>query len=127
MRGYLRFSKLRLLPKNLIRKTSMIHEKWFKMQVLALVAVAAFVVGVSADQGGGYSPDLISPFLFTGGGEFSTGFGLQGIKGGDTEGTFIITGTSNVNGVVYNGPVNHGFTSQGSGTGTWYVINVPES
>lgn len=108
----------------------MIHEKWFKRQVLALVVVAAaafHVVGVSADQGNGFSPDFVSPFLFTGGGDFSNGFGLQGIKGGDTEGTFIITGTSNVNGVVYSGPVNHGFTSLGSGTGTWYVINVPES
>jgi len=106
----------------------MIHEKWFKKQVLALVAVATFdVVGVSAGQPGADSVDLVSPFFYTGSGDFSSGFGLQGIKGGDTEGTFIITGTSNVNGVVYNGPVNHGFTTQGSGTGTWYVINVPLS
>jgi len=110
-----------------MRKTSVIHKKWFKQQVLALVAVAAVVVGVSADQGGGDSPDLISPFLFTGRGAFTSGFGLQGIKGGDTEGTFIITGTSHVNGVVYSGPVNHGFTTRGSGTGKWYVMNVPES
>ena len=106
----------------------MIHEKWFKKQVLALMAVAAFdVVGVSAGQPGADSVDVVSPFLYTGSPDFSSDFGLQGIKGGDTAGTFIITGTSNVNGVVYNGPVNHGFTPQGSGTGTWYVINVPLS
>src|SRR5215813_5588419 len=111
-----------------MRKTSMIHEKWFGKQVLALVAMAALgVVAASAGQEVGYSPDFVSPFLYTGGGDFSKGFGLQGIKGGDTEGTFIITGTSNMNGVVYSGPVNHGFTPQGSGTGTWYVMNVPES
>jgi hypothetical protein len=106
----------------------MIHKKCFKKQVLALVAVVTFaVVGVSAGQPSTDSVDLVSPFFYTGSGDFSSGFGLQGIKGSDTEGTFIITGTSNVNGVVYNGPVNHGFTTQGSGTGTWYVINVPPS
>src|SRR5262249_207816 len=67
------------------------------------------------------------PFLYTGGGDFSSEFGLQGIKGGDSEGTFIITGTSGFNGVVYSGPVNRGFNPQGSGTGVWYVMNVPES
>jgi len=33
----------------------------------------------------------------------------------------------NVNGVVYKGPVNHGFTADGSGTGQWFVMNVPPS
>ena len=74
-----------------------------------------------------YVPSIVSPFFYAGSGDFTDGFGLQGIKGGDMEGTFIITGTSNVNGVVYVGPVNHGFTSSGSGTGAWYVMNVPSS
>jgi hypothetical protein len=75
----------------------------------------------------GYASDFVSPFLYTGSGNFSGGWGLQGIKGGDQQGSFVITGTSNVNGVVYSGPVNHGFTSLGSGTGSWYVMNVPSS
>jgi len=55
----------------------MIQEKWFKKQVLALVAVATFdVVGVSAGQPGADSVDLVSPFFYTGSGDFSSGFGL---------------------------------------------------
>lgn len=93
-----------------------------KLQLLAILLTAAN----SADAGG-YRPDVIAPFLYTGSGEFTSGYGLQGIKGGDTEGNFIISGTSNANGVVYSGPVNRGFTPLGSGTGTWYVMNVPAS
>jgi len=53
----------------------MIQEKWFKKQVLALVAVATFdVVGVSAGQPGADSVDLVSPFFYTGSGDFSSGF-----------------------------------------------------
>ena len=39
----------------------------------------------------------------------------------------MITGTSDINGVVYSGPIDNGFTSYGSGTGSWYLMNVPSS
>lgn len=52
---------------------------------------------------------------------------LQGIKGGDTPGTYIIVGTSFPNGFVYEGPINKATTSQGSGSGTWTNMNVPAS
>ena len=77
--------------------------------------------------------DLQSPFLYTGAGAATstTGvyeqFGLQGIKGADTSGSYLITGTSGSNGVVYNGPIDHAMTTSGSGSGTWTVMNVPIS
>jgi hypothetical protein len=75
----------------------------------------------------GYAPHFVSPFLYTGGGSFSQGWGLQGIKGDEQEGVFVVVGTSNINGVVYDGPINSGFSSGGSGTGSWYMMNVPAS
>lgn len=96
----------------------------FQATFIAATLISAFNVQA---QPIGYAPDFVSPFLYTGSGNFSGGWGLQGIKGGDQQGSFVITGTSNVNGVVYSGPVNHGFTSLGSGTGAWYVMNVPSS
>lgn len=78
--------------------------------------------------------DMVSPFLYTGTGAGTNpnsglydDFGLQGIKGGDTLGTYLITGTSGTNGVVYNGPIDHYMTVNGSGSGTWTVMNVPSS
>ena len=75
---------------------------------------------------------LISPFLYTGpdaGVDADTGvfnkFGLQGIKGSDSQGSYLITGTSGTNGVVYDGPIDHAATPSGSGSGTWTVMNVP--
>lgn len=77
--------------------------------------------------------DLVSPFLFTGPGAGTNDsglyddFGLQGIKGGDTQGTYLITGTSGSLGVIYNGPIDHAMTTRGSGSGSWTVMNVPDS
>lgn len=95
---------------------------------LAYLTVSSGVNALPA----GYSPHVISPFLYTGSGNYAGGWGLQGIKSGSSENTFIITGTSNINGVVYYGPIDNGFTStdsgsSGSGTGTWYLMNVPAS
>jgi hypothetical protein len=65
--------------------------------------------------------DLQSPFIYTGVGAVTnstTGvydeFGLQGIKGADTSGSYLITGTSGPNGVIYNGPIDHAMTTSGS-------------
>ena len=77
--------------------------------------------------------DLISPFLYTGEGSSTTSaglynqFGLQGIKGGDSRGTYLITGTSGSQGVIYNGPIDHAVSINGSGSGSWTVMNVPAS
>ena len=80
--------------------------------------------------------DFVSPFLYTSPTNSTptdqySDFGLQGIKGGDTAGTYLITGTTNYNGVthgaVYSGPINHGFSGYGSGTGTWTIMDVPVS
>ena len=50
---------------------------------------------------------------------------MQGIKGGDSQGSYLITGTSGTNGVIYNGPIDHAMTTSGSGSGSWTVMNVP--
>lgn len=77
--------------------------------------------------------DMVSPFLFTGSGAGTNAsglyddFGLQGIKGGDSQGTYLITGTSGSNGVIYSGPIDHAMTTSGSGSGIWTVMNVPAS
>lgn len=78
--------------------------------------------------------NLVSPFLYTGPGagvDSSSGlfnaFGLQGIKGSDSLGSYLITGTSGSNGVVYDGPIDHAMTPAGSGSGTWTVMNVPSN
>jgi len=73
----------------------------------------------------------VSPFIYTGpeAGINASGvyadFGLQGIKGGDSQGTYLITGTSGSNGVIYSGPIDHAMTTSGSGSGSWTMMNVP--
>jgi hypothetical protein len=75
--------------------------------------------------------DLVSPFLYTGPGAGTNtsgiydDFGLQGIKGGDSQGSYLITGTSGTNGVIYSGPIDHAMSTSGSGSGSWTVMNVP--
>jgi len=125
------------------------------IRVLVSTVLASSAVEASSL---GFTPDFVSPFLYTGSGNYAV-WGLQGIKGDflisqqpvdARPSTFIVTGTSSVNGVVYQGPINHGFTSTcpptstsstttttppcttsspppsaGSGTGTWTVLNVP--
>lgn len=77
--------------------------------------------------------DLVSPFLYTGPGAGTNtsgiydDFGLQGIKGGDSQGSYLITGTSGSNGVIYKGPIDHAMSTSGSGSGSWTVMNVPTS
>lgn len=130
-----------------------------QLKANAVRVLVSTVLASSAVQASslGFTPDFVSPFLYTGSGNYAA-WGLQGIKGDfvisqqssvdPQPSTFIITGTSSVNGVVYQGPINHGFTSTcpststsstttppctssspppsaGSGTGTWTVLNVP--
>lgn len=104
------------------------HKSWSKTKfTLVGITIWATAVVTAADpvRKDFLELNYVSPFLYTGDDANYQAFGLQGIKGGDTPGTYLITGTSGDNGVVYSGPVNHGFTSSGSGTGNWYMINVP--
>ena len=70
---------------------------------------------------------LVSPFYYTGTGSNTSQYGLQGIKGADTFGSYYIVGTSGTNGVVYDGPIDNTTTPNGSGSGRWTVMNVPAS
>ena len=92
---------------------------------LILTGICFSLPSFSVVAGSYQTPNYIAPFLYAGTGSSTASFGLQGIKGGDTEGTFLVTGTSGTNGVVYSGPINNAFTSDGSGSGTWCPINVP--
>ena len=77
--------------------------------------------------------NLVSPFLYigSGAGTSSSGlfsdFALQGIKGSNANGEYLITGTSGKLGIIYNGPINHAMSRRGSGSGSWTVMNVPKS
>jgi hypothetical protein len=99
--------------------------RFIKTILFTGICVSLPSLSVSAENT--YVPNYIGPFLYAGtaSGSSTSAFGLQGIKGGDIEGQFLVTGTSGSNGVVYSGPINKAFTSMGSGSGTWYTINVP--
>lgn len=96
---------------------------------IGVMSMISLVTSVNLANASGSSvrPQItVSPFLYTATGNFSSGWGLQGIKGTSEPGFFVITGTSDINGVVYKGPVNNGFNPYGSGKdGTWYLMNVP--
>jgi hypothetical protein len=101
--------------------------RFIKTILFTGICVSLPSLSVSAENT--YVPNYIGPFLYAGtaSGSSTSAFGLQGIKGGDIEGQFLVTGTSGTNGVVYSGPINNAFTSDGSGSGTWYPINVPSA
>ena len=78
---------------------------------------------------------LFTPFFAyeSGTTTYPASYALQGITGGNSSGDYIITGTKNVasggnpaaQGIVYQGPINASHTSQGNGSGTWTIMNVP--
>ena len=70
---------------------------------------------------------LVSPFYYTGNGSSESEYGLQGIKGADTANSYYIVGTSGINGVIYNGPIDASSTPDGTGSGQWTVMNVPDT
>ena len=72
-----------------------------------------------------------SPFIYTGPGASSEN-GAQGIKQAPGYNRYVITGTSgNITsagqGSVYVGRIDGSSTRQGSGSGTWVLMDVPES
>lgn len=75
---------------------------------------------------------IYSPFYYTPQGIANSTNGTQGIKTvpGSFNRRFVITGTyGNITsagvGTVYVGAINDQSTAQGSGSGTWTVMNVP--
>ena len=75
--------------------------------------------------------EFYSPFVYTGTGASSEN-GAQGIKQAPGRNRYVITGTSgNITsegqGSVYVGRINGSSTSQGSGSGTWVLMDVPAS
>ena len=52
---------------------------------------------------------------------------VQGIKGADLLGTYYIVGTNWPNGFIYEGAINQGAITPGSGVGSWTEFNVPSS
>ena len=78
---------------------------------------------------------LFTPFFAyeSGTTTYPASYALQGITGGNSSGDYIIAATKNVasggnpaaQGVVYQGAINASNTSQGNGSGTWTIMNVP--
>lgn len=74
---------------------------------------------------------FFSPFVYTGSGSSSDN-GNQGIKQAPGRNRYVITGTSgNISsdgqGAVYVGRIDGASTSNGSGSGSWVLLDVPES
>ena len=85
----------------------------------ALVAPSAQAAPVPTVDG-----TYVVPFQYTGTSPApGKSNALQGIKGGDTPGTYLIVGTSFPNGFVYEGPID----DAPSGSGTWTNMNIPAS
>lgn len=75
--------------------------------------------------------DIYSPFAYTGPGA-STENGLQGIKQAPGRNRYVLTGTSgNISnagqGSVYVGRIDAASTAKGSGSGSWVLLDVPDS
>jgi len=79
------------------------------------------------------TPELHTPWAYTGPGSSVSPNFVQGIKNADTADSYYIVGTSGKTnsdggfGVVYEGPVDNGSTANGPGSGTWTPMSVPAS
>ncbi|MDP4831663.1 MAG: hypothetical protein NWR59_09140 [Cyanobium sp. MAG_185] len=74
---------------------------------------------------------FISPFQYNPGKDPTVVTYLQGLKGGDAPGTFLLVGANNSPGptpvgLVYQGPLNAVENDGVSGSGQWTVVAVPE-
>jgi hypothetical protein len=75
---------------------------------------------------------VISPFEYNPSQDPANITFLQGIKGGDRPGTYLLTGSINATGpgsygLVYEGPLDDVQRDGVSGSGTWYTIQVPQT
>ena len=74
---------------------------------------------------------IISPFQYNPGSSSDVVTYLQGIKGGDENGTYLVVGANNSSGpdpvgLVYQGPLDAVQSNGVSGSGVWTIISVPE-
>ncbi|PZV24645.1 MAG: hypothetical protein DCF18_02265 [Cyanobium sp.] len=74
---------------------------------------------------------FISPFQYNPGNDPSVITYLQGLKGGDAPGTFVLVGANNSPGptpvgLVYQGPLDRVMRRGVSGSGTWSTVAVPK-
>ena len=74
---------------------------------------------------------IISPFQYNPGSSSDVVTYLQGIKGGDEDGTYLVVGANNSSGpdpvgLVYQGPLDAVQSNGVSGSGLWTIIAVPE-
>ena len=74
---------------------------------------------------------IISPFQYNPGSSSDVVTYLQGIKGGDEDGTYLVVGANNSSGpdpvgLVYQGPLDALQSNGVSGSGLWTIIAVPE-
>ena len=74
---------------------------------------------------------IISPFQYNPGSSSDVVTYLQGIKGGDEDGTYLVVGANNSSGpdpvgLVYQGPLDAVQSNGVSGSGLWTIISVPE-
>ncbi|MFM7674949.1 MAG: hypothetical protein ACKO5F_05065 [Synechococcus sp.] len=75
---------------------------------------------------------VISPFEYNPSQDPANITFLQGIKGGDRPGTYLLTGSINATGpgsygLVYEGPLDDVQRDGVSGFGSWYTIEVPQT
>jgi hypothetical protein len=74
---------------------------------------------------------FISPFQYNPGKDSSVVTYLQGIKGGDRKGTYVLVGANNSPGptpvgLVYQGPLDASANNGISGSGRWSIVAVPD-
>ena len=74
---------------------------------------------------------FISPFQYNPGKDPTVVTYLQGLKGGDAPGTFLLVGANNSPGptpvgLVYQGPLDEEENNGVSGSGTWSTVAVPK-
>lgn len=75
---------------------------------------------------------ITSPFQYNPGNDPSVVTYLQGLKGGDVPGTYLLVGANNSpgptpTGLVYRGALDDVCHDGVSGSGNWQVVSVPES
>ena len=77
------------------------------------------------------SSSVISPFQYNPGNDPDVVTYLQGLKGGDAPGTFLMVGANNSPGptpvgLVYQGPLDNVQRKGISGSGRWSIVSVPQ-
>ena len=77
------------------------------------------------------SESTISPFQYNPGSSSKVVTYLQGIKGGETNNSYLLVGANNSSGpnpvgLVYQGPLDAVQSNGVSGSGRWSIVSIPE-